>query len=152
MKGRTYRYFTGEPLFPFGYGLSYTQFAYGNLKVPSETPGNAEFKITVEVQNTGKLVGEEVVQLYLKRLGSSVPVPIRSLEGFQRIALKPGESKTVEFTVSPRQLSVIGKDNVRRVEPGTMEVSAGGKQPGFRGAADATTTPVVTAQFKVTGQ
>jgi beta-glucosidase len=152
MRGRTYRYFTGEPLYPFGYGLSYTQFAYRNLTVPPETPGNADFKVTVEVQNTGKVAGEEVVQLYLKRLGASVPVPIRSLEGFRRIALKPGESRMVEFTISPRQLSIIGNDNVRRVEAGAFELSVGGKQPGFRGATDAITTAVLMARFKVTGK
>jgi len=87
----------------------------------------------------------------VKRLGASAPVPIRSLEGFQRVGLQPGEKKTVEFTLAPRQLSIIGKDNRRVVEPGVVEVSVGGKQPGFRGAADASTTGVLTGRFKVTG-
>jgi beta-glucosidase len=110
-----------------------------------------DVKVSVEVENSGKLAGEEVVQLYLKRLGSSVPVPIRSLEGFQRIGLQPGERKTVAFTLTPRQLSIIGKDNVRRAEPGVLEVSVGGKQPGFRGAADATTTGVLTGRLRIIG-
>jgi beta-glucosidase len=151
MKGRTYRYFSGEPLYPFGYGLSYTQFSYRNLALPSEVQPDKDVKVSVEVENSGKLAGEEVVQLYLKRLGSSVPVPIRSLEGFQRIGLQPGERKTVAFTLTPRQLSIIGKDNVRRAEPGVLEVSVGGKQPGFRGAADATTTGVLTGRLRIIG-
>jgi beta-glucosidase len=151
MKGRTYRYFTGEPLYPFGFGLSYTQFTYRNLALPPEARTAKDVKVAVEVENSGKLAGEEVVQLYLKHLGASVPAPIRSLEGFQRVALQPGERKTIEFTLSPRQLSVIGKDNARRVEPGVFEVSIGGKQPGFRGAADASTTGVLTRRFRLIG-
>jgi beta-glucosidase len=149
MKGRTYRYFQGEPLYPFGYGLSYTKFSYGNLSVPSQVQPDKDVKLSVEVENSGTLAGEEVVQLYLRHVTASVPVPIRSLEGFQRIALRPGEKKTVEFTLTPRQLSIIGKDNRRVVEPGQIEISVGGKQPGFRGAADASTTGVLSARLTV---
>jgi beta-glucosidase len=149
MKGRTYRYFQGEPLYPFGYGLSYTKFSYGNLSVPSQVQPDKDVKLSVEVENSGTLAGEEVVQLYLRHVTASVPVPIRSPEGFQRIALRPGEKKTVEFTLTPRQLSIIGKDNRRVVEPGQIEISVGGKQPGFRGAADASTTGVLSARLTV---
>ena len=87
-----------------------------------------------------KLPGEEVVQLYLKRRGEQGMAPIRSLAGFERVALKPGEKKIVEFALTPRQLS----------PPGTVEISVGGKQPGFHGAADAATTQVLTGRLTVT--
>jgi beta-glucosidase len=129
MKGRTYRYFTGEPLFPFGYGLSYTTFAYGGLNLPHEAQTGDTVKVSVEVRNTGTMAGEEVVQLYL----SSASGPIRSLEGFQRISLRPGEMKTVQFTLSPRQLATVKPDGRRVVEPGALTVSAGGRQPASQG-------------------
>jgi beta-glucosidase len=124
MKGRTYRFFEGEALFPFGYGLSYSTFAYRNLKVPASAHAGDEVKISVEVENTGTTPGEEVVQLYLKH------GPIRSLEGFQRIALRPKERMTVQFTLLPRQFASIKEDGRRVVEPGAAEISVGGKQPG----------------------
>jgi beta-glucosidase len=108
MEGRTYRYFKGEPLYPFGYGLSYTAFHYGKLNVPAEVKSGAEMKVSVEVQNTGKRAGDEVVELYVKR-------EVRSLAGFERVSLKPGEKRMVEFTLSPHQLGT-----------GTVEISAGG--------------------------
>ena len=108
MEGRTYRYFKGEPLYPFGYGLSYTTFRYGKLMVPPEVKNGAEMKVSVDVENSGKRAGDEVVQLYVKR-------EVRSLEGFQRVSLKPGEKRTVEFTFSPHQLGT-----------GAIEISAGG--------------------------
>jgi beta-glucosidase len=151
MKGRTYRYFQGEPLFPFGYGLSYTKFTYRNLHMPVEAQAGADVKVSVEVENTGKLAGEEVVQLYVKNLGGGETAPIRSLEGFQRIALKPGEKKLVEFTLAARRFSSTGTDNERTVTPGQYEISVGGKQPGFHGLLDAATTEVITKSIRVTG-
>jgi beta-glucosidase len=109
MKGKTYRFFEGEPLFPFGYGLSYTTFAYRNLKAPKQAKTGEQVKVSIEVENTGTMAGEEVVQLYVKST-------VRSLEGFQRIALRPKERKTVEFTLLPRQLA----------KPGSYEMSIGG--------------------------
>src|SRR5437667_2574471 len=84
MKGRTYRYFEGEPLWPFGFGLSYTTFAYRKLELPKQAATGSEVKMTVEVENTGTMAGDEVVELFVSAPGG----PIRSLEGFQRIALK----------------------------------------------------------------
>jgi beta-glucosidase len=140
MIGRTYRYLQSEPLFPFGFGLSYTQFTYRLLTLPKAASARQEARVQVEVRNAGKLAGEEVVQLYLKRRGEQGVAPIRSLAGFERVALRPGEKKIVEFTLTPRQLS----------PPGTVEIAVGGKQPGFHGAADASTTQVLTGSLTVT--
>jgi beta-glucosidase len=105
MKNRTYRFFTGEPLFPFGFGLSYTTFSYRNLKQTGD-------KITVDVQNTGSRAGEEVAELYVKKSGTGA---IRALAGFERVALRPNERKTVHFTLSPANIT---------------EISVGGRQTG----------------------
>jgi beta-glucosidase len=151
MEGRTYRYFRGAPLFPFGHGLSYTTFAYGGLVLPTTVETGEDVSIAVEVENTGRRAGEEVVQLYVTDLEASAPVPIRSLQGVQRIFLEPGEKETVTFTLTPRQLSLIDPARERVLEPGVFEVNVGGKQPGFSGWADAPTTGVVTGRFEVTG-
>ena len=124
MKGRTYRFFTGEPLFPFGYGLSYTTFAYRNLRVPAQANAGDPVTVTVEVENTGKLAGEDVVQLYLKP-PSAPGAPIRSLEGFERIALRPAERKTVTFRLDPRQFSATAATGKRLVQPGTFGLAVG---------------------------
>jgi beta-glucosidase len=152
MKGHTYRYFTGQPLYPFGYGLSYTTFTYNDLKVPEKVVAGEPVTISVKVTNTGKRTGDEVVQLYLTDEKASTPRPIRQLEGFTRINLKSGESKLVEFTLEPRQLSIINDKDARVIEPGWFTVAVGGKQPGFTGMADAPTTQVVTGRFQVKGK
>ena len=100
MKNRTYRYFTGEPLYPFGYGLSYTSFEYSKLKIEENLCIGDTVSISVDVRNTGKLAGDDVVQLYLSNLGSLYPTPIRSLKGFDRVHLQPGEVKTIWFSVT----------------------------------------------------
>jgi beta-glucosidase len=148
MKGRTYRFFRGEPLYPFGYGLSYTTFAYGKLKVPAQTQAGEGIEVTAEVQNTGKTAGEEVVQLYVKAPDPSGTAPVRSLEGFTRLALRPGEKQTVHFTLTPRQLSMITANGRHRVEPGVYAISVGGKQPG---PPDGATTSVVTGNLRING-
>jgi beta-glucosidase len=151
MVGRTYRYFVDAPLFPFGHGLSYTTFAYRDLRVPSEVRAGAAVDVSVEVQNTGPVAGEEVVQLYLTDVRASAPVPIRTLVGFRRIALRAGERRRVTFTITPRQQSLIDDSGTRVIEPGTFRISVGGKQPGFSGVADASTTGVLTGEFEVQG-
>jgi beta-glucosidase len=143
MRGRTYRYFTGEPLFPFGHGLSYTTFRYRELRVPSAARRGDTISVSVEVENTGGVTADEVVQLYVSRLEASAPVPIRSLQGFRRITLRAGERRRVAFTLTPRQLALVDEDGRYVVEPGRFTISVGGKQPGFRGRADAATTGVV---------
>jgi beta-glucosidase len=103
MKGRTYRYFEGEPLYPFGYGLSYTTFTYAGLKAPSAARVGDPVKVSVEVRNSGKRDGEEVVQLYVKH-----PGVVRELQGFERVALRAGERKTVEFAIKRTVTGEIG--------------------------------------------
>jgi beta-glucosidase len=151
MVGRTYRYFTGEPLFPFGYGLSYTRFAYSDLQVPASVRAGDSVRVSAEVENAGQVAGEEVVEVYVSDKSATVPVPIRALAGIERISLGPGERRRVTFSLTPRQLSLIDSAGHRVVEPGDYEISVGGKQPGFSGLADAATTGVVTARFELVG-
>src|SRR6185369_15758350 len=127
MQGRTYRYFKGEPLYPFGYGLSYTTFAYSNLRVKSAKVGES-VKVTVDVTNAGERDGDEVVQLYLTDVTASAPVPIKTLVGFERISLRPREKRTVTFTITPRQMSLIDNNDKRVIEPGEFRVHVGGNQ------------------------
>ena len=153
MAGRTYRYFSGEPLYPFGYGLSFTHFQYRNLQVgTAPIRAKENLQVNVEVKNSGTVAGDEVVQLYLTHLNAPVPVPIRSLAGFNRVHLKPGESKAVSFNLAPRQISVIDNNGRRVVMPGKIKIEVGGKQPGFHGRADASTTEALSTEIDVSGQ
>ncbi len=152
MKGKTYRYFTGEPLFPFGYGLSYTTFTYSNLILPEKGISGDTVRIKVTVTNTGKRAGDEVVQLYLTDEKASTPRPIRQLEGFERISLQPGESKVVSFALLPRQFSMINDKGKRVIEPGWFTISVGGKQPGFKGYLDPQFTQVITGRIELKGK
>jgi beta-glucosidase len=153
MANRTYRYFKGEPLYPFGYGLSFTNFNYSDLKLgASKVRTDENLQVTVTVQNTGDRPGDEVVQLYVRDLAASVPVPIRALAGFSRIHLGVGEKTQVEFALTPRQMSLIDANGRRVVEPGEFAIEVGGKQAGFHGSADAKTTGVLSAQFEVIGE
>jgi beta-glucosidase len=104
--GRTYMYFKGEPLYPFGYGLSYTTFTYSNLKTSAATlPQDGSIKVNVDVTNTGKKDGEEVVQLYVKHLDSKVDRPIQELKGFKRVSIDAGQSKTVEIALPAKLIA-----------------------------------------------
>lgn len=151
MKGRTYKYFTGTPLFPFGHGLSYTMFRYDNLRLPARVKAGEQVTVTATVTNAGSMRGDEVVQLYVTARNTSVPVPIRALAGFRRITLQPGKRQTVSFVLEPRQLSILDTKMKRVIEPGVFGISVGGKQPGFTGTADASTTEVVSGTFEVVG-
>lgn len=153
MQGRTYRYFKGEPLYPFGFGLSYTRFTYDNLRFsPNNVHAGGELRITAEVRNVGKQAGDEVVQLYVTDVAATVPVAVRSLAGVKRIFLEPGEKKEVSFLLTSEQMSLIDDRGKRMIEPGEFLVSVGGKQPGFTKRQDAQTTSVVTGRFVVTGR
>ncbi len=145
MTGRTYRYFKGTPLWPFGYGLSYTSFKYGDLALP-QAPINAgdPLNASVRVTNTGKLAGDDVVQLYLKF--PDVPgAPIRALRGFKRIHLAPGASETVKFDLDRRDLSMVTETGDIIVAQGKYTVSVGGGQP-------ETGASTVSGDFAVKGQ
>jgi beta-glucosidase len=153
MHGRTYRYFTGDPLYPFGFGLSYTRFAYSNLKLSANSiKADDSVRVSVDVQNIGERAGDEVVQLYVTDVAASVPVPVRSLAGVKRVSLKPGEKQAVSFTLASDQMTVIDDSGKRVIEPGEFLISVGGEQPGFTGRADAATTGVVTGRFAVSGK
>ncbi len=129
MKGRTYKYFEGVPLYPFGFGLSYSKFEYSNLSFPATGETGKSVKVSVDVQNTSAIEGDEIVQLYLSNKTTRVTVPIRSLTGFRRVHLKAGEKQTVNFLISPKQLSIITEEGKRIIEPGVFELAAGGCQP-----------------------
>jgi beta-glucosidase len=152
MAGKTYRFFTKEPLYPFGYGLSYTTFSYSNLLIPEKIIAGEKVSVKITVTNTGKVSGDEVVELYLTDEKGSTPRPIRQLEGFTRVSLKPGESKAVELTLEPRQFSIINNKGKRVIEPGYFTISAGGKQPGFKGYLDPVFTQVLTGRIRLTGK
>jgi len=145
MKGRTYRYFEGEPLWPFGYGLSYTTFSYATLSLPN-TPLSAgdPLDASATVTNTGKLAGDEVAQLYLK-FPDAPGAPIRALRGFQRVHLEPGASQKVEFHLNPRDLSMVTETGDIIVPQGKYTVSVGGGQPG-------TGAPSSSGNFEIKGQ
>jgi beta-glucosidase len=129
MDSRTYRYFKGQPLYGFGYGLSYTTFTYDQLNVPANAKVNSPVTVSVRVTNSGKMDGEEVVQLYTSRQVSGYRTPIRALKGFQRVYLKKGESKVVTFTLRPQDLTVTDENGNARHVQGSVLFSVGGSQP-----------------------
>ena len=123
---RSYAFSTREPLYPFGFGLSYTTFKFDNLRVePSEIHNGGTAKVSVDVTNTGSRAGDEVPQLYIHQKIASVTRPVKELRGFQRITLKPGEKKTVEFTLTPDALSMLDVNMKKVVEPGVFEIMVG---------------------------
>jgi len=128
MENRTYRYFRGTPLYGFGYGLSYTTFTYDQINI---TPivKNKNISVTARVSNSGKMAGEEVVQLYVSSDDQKAKLPIRSLKGFQRITLQPGQSKMVSFTLTPDDLSVYDENGKPHPLPGKIQITIGGRQP-----------------------
>ncbi|MGA2851025.1 MAG: glycoside hydrolase family 3 C-terminal domain-containing protein, partial [Terracidiphilus sp.] len=144
MKGRTYRYFDGTPLYPFGYGLSYTKFAYSGLTGPTDAipaGGTAAFDVTIT--NTGKRAGDEVAQLYLEF--PKVPgAPLRALRAFKRVHLEAGAAQKVHFELQPRDLNMVTEAGEPIVSEGQYKVSVGGGQPN-------TGVPIVTVTFNVNG-
>jgi beta-glucosidase len=129
MNGRTYRYFTEPPLYPFGYGLSFSSFTYSDAKVSQpQIAADGAVTLSVRVSNASSLPGDEVVQIYLAHPGVD-GAPIRALAGFERIHLDAAASKTVEFTLRDRDLSIVDEAGVRRIVPGVIEAWIGGGQP-----------------------
>jgi beta-glucosidase len=148
MQGRTYKYFKGDVLYPFGHGMSYTSFEYSNVELPERAAPGESLTISANVQNAGKYAGKEVVQLYV----SHPDVPnsaIRSLIGVHKIELQPGESKKVQFTVTPQEYSYFNEDGFKTINSGKLIFSIGGKQPGFSGHADASTTEAVVKEILI---
>jgi beta-glucosidase len=124
---RDYLDLTRAPLWPFGHGLSYTTFTLSNLRVSPEKIGpGGTVSVSVDVANTGSRQGDEVVQVYIRDVVSSVTRPLKELRGFERVALAPGEKKTVTFTLGPDALSLVNRRMQRSVEPGRFEVMVGG--------------------------
>jgi len=152
MKGRTYRYLEKPPLYPFGYGLSYTRFAYrdGAVSRARAAVGDS-VEVSATVENAGPRAGDEVVQLYVSDLEASCRVPHHELRGFQRLALAPGESRRVSFTLGPRDLSLIDERGRRRLEPGRFRVTLGGSQPDARSVALTGQAPL-PLELELTGE
>jgi len=149
MKGRTYRYFTGEPLYPFGYGLSYSDFEYSNLTFDKNSLGaKDDLAVSAYVKNAGKIAGDEVVQVYLTHPGQN-GAPLRALAGFHRVHLEPGETQKVEVAIPNRNLSFVDEKGARRITAGTVQVWVGGGQPVSReGLAK---TAGLSGSVKITG-
>ena len=132
---RGYVFSNKEPLYPFGFGLSYTTFEYSDLKVASPQIGlNGTTEVSVTIKNTGNRAGDEIVQLYIRDVVSSVTRPVMELKGFKRISLAQGESKTVSFTITPDKLSFYDLNMQRVVEPGAFEIMVGTSSVKFQKA------------------
>jgi beta-glucosidase len=149
MIGRTYRYMTEEPLYPFGFGLSYSCFEYADLTLDkSEIAAGDDLDVSVTVRNRGDRTAPEVAQFYLSDLEASTLVPLHHLVGFERVTLEPGESRTLKFTLTPEMMSFFDDDGKLTLEPGEFRLEVGGCSPGKRGRELGAPIPV-TAIFTV---
>lgn len=151
MENRTYRFLKAEPLYPFGYGLSYARFQYERPALSkSEIIAGCDIEVQSQVKNTGKCESDEIVQLYLQDLEASVRVPKWQLAGIKRVSLKPGETSDLHFTVTARQMALIDEAGNCILEPGKFRVYIGGSQPDER-SEELTGIPVLWEDFNVTG-
>lgn len=150
MTGRTYRYMTAEPLYPFGFGLSYSTFEYADLTLDRTeiTAGNS-LTASVTLRNSGDRTAAEIAQFYLSDLEASAIVPLHHLTGFERVSLEPGESRTLKFTLTPEMMSFFDDEGRLALEPGEFRLEVGGCSPGKRGQ-ELGSPPPVTAVFRVT--
>jgi beta-glucosidase len=150
MEGRTYRYMTQEPLYPFGFGLSYSSFEYSDLEMEkSIVSAGSHLGVSLKVKNTGKRAAAEVVQFYLKDVEASTLVPLHHLVGFERVNLQPGESRTLQFTLTPEMMSFFDEDGKLKLEAGAFHLEVGGCSPGGRGQVLGAPKPL-TGTFHVT--
>lgn len=151
MRNRTYRYMENEALYPFGYGLSYSNFEYGEMLIDrSKLNTGEEFSCRVTLKNTGKYEADEIVQLYLEDVEASVEVPRWQLSGIKRVHLLPGETTEVSFTVAPRQMALIDNDGRCILEPGRFNVYVSGSQPDRR-SLELTGGKAARGSFELTG-
>jgi beta-glucosidase len=145
MAGRTYRYMTQEPLYPFGFGLSYSRFEYTKLILEkSAVRAGENLSVSVKVSNVGKCAAAEVVQFYLTDLEASASVPLHHLVGFERLLLQPGESRTVQFTLTPEMMSFFDEQGKLKLEAGAFRLQVGGCSPGRRGLELGAPSPMTT--------
>ncbi len=145
MEGRTYRYFKGQPLYPFGYGLSYSRFSYGDLSLPKQAVNAGDpVAADVTVTNAGKVAGDEVVELYLK-FPPVKGAPLLALRGFERVHLDPGATRQVHFELKDRDLGMVTEEGHPMIAGGDYTISIGGGQPD-------TGAPVATGHFHINGQ
>ena len=152
MKGRTYRYLEQAPLYPFGYGLSYTKFAYRDLAVSQvRVPAGKPLQVFATVENVGNRAGDEVVQLYLRDMEASCVVPHHSLRGYQRVSLAPGEARTIAFELHPRDMALVDDRGRLVLEPGRFRAYVGGSQPDQR-SRELTGDSPLSFGFEVIGE
>jgi beta-glucosidase len=149
MAGRTYRYMTSEPLFPFGFGLSYSRVVYDDMRLDKEMMKSGDsLAVSCRVTNQGSSATNEVVQVYISDVESSVSVPLQRLVAFKRLQLQPGEEQSISFMLSPETMSHVDDEGRWQLEPGEFRVNIGGCSPGTR-VQELGAAPPVVATFRV---
>ncbi|KAA6323795.1 beta-glucosidase, partial [termite gut metagenome] len=149
MEGRTYRYFKGKALYPFGYGLSYSNFKYSPLHVQKSGKTGETISVEVKIKNDSKIAGDEVVQLYVSHPDTKLVSAIYALKSFKRINLQAGETKKISFVLTPKELGIVDENGVLTVYPGKVKIYVGGTSPA---ASIAASLPVITKETNIQGK
>ncbi|KAA6329491.1 Beta-glucosidase [termite gut metagenome] len=149
MEGRTYRYFKGKALYPFGYGLSYSNFKYSPLQVQQSGKTNENLSVEVEITNDSKIAGDEVVQLYVSHPDTKLLSALYALKSFKRINLQAGETKKISFALTPKELGIVDENGALTVYPGQVKIYVGGTSPA---ASIAASLPVVEQTVGIQGE